>query len=210
MPTDLRGRRKQETRVRIADAAMDLFTGRGFDAVSVAAVARAAGVTEKTVFNHFPTKADLVYGNDDWFQRSLVSAVSERPQGSSVLQAAAEFLLDRYTTMLTDVDRQQRQLALARLVRDSEVLRVRERQILARYADALAETIAGEVRAVEEDLRPRAAADAIVAVHRAAIDAFRRAARSGLPPADYGSRVIDSAREAFAMLARGMGGYASR
>jgi AcrR family transcriptional regulator len=43
---------------------MRLFARDGFDAVTVAEVARAAGVTEKTVFNHFETKEDLVYSED--------------------------------------------------------------------------------------------------------------------------------------------------
>ena len=40
---------------------MNLFLERGFDAVTVAEVARAADVAEKTVYNYFPTKEDLVY-----------------------------------------------------------------------------------------------------------------------------------------------------
>ena len=41
--------------------AMDLFGERGYDAVTVADVARAADVSEKTVFNYFPAKEDLVF-----------------------------------------------------------------------------------------------------------------------------------------------------
>lgn len=39
---------------------MRLFTGRGYDAVTVADVAEAAGVSAMTVYRHFPTKEDLV------------------------------------------------------------------------------------------------------------------------------------------------------
>ena len=55
----LRERKKRQTRDAIAAAALALFLERGFDAVTVADVARAADVSEKTVFNHFPTKEDL-------------------------------------------------------------------------------------------------------------------------------------------------------
>ena len=57
----LRERKKRQTREAIAAAAMALFHERGFDAVTVADVARAADVSEKTVFNYFPTKEDLVF-----------------------------------------------------------------------------------------------------------------------------------------------------
>lgn len=210
MSPGLRARRAQETRSRIAGAAVNLFAAQGFDRVSVVEVARAAGVTEKTVFNHFATKAELVYGADDWFERSMLVAVSQRPPASSVLAAAADFLLERYIAMLTDTERQERQLVLARLVADSETLRVLEQRILARYADALADTIAEEMHADQDDLRPQVTADAVLAVHRATIGAFRRAARTGRPPAEYGPRVIESARGAFTLLADGMDGFAPR
>ena len=57
----LRERKKRETREAIAAAAMALFLEHGFDAVTVADVARAADVSEKTVFNYFATKEDLVF-----------------------------------------------------------------------------------------------------------------------------------------------------
>jgi AcrR family transcriptional regulator len=48
-----------QTRARIAEVAARLFLDRGFDAVTVAEVAREAGVSSVTVFNHFPRKEDL-------------------------------------------------------------------------------------------------------------------------------------------------------
>ncbi|HEX5204200.1 MAG TPA: TetR family transcriptional regulator, partial [Actinoplanes sp.] len=71
-PPNLRQQRKEETRARIAAAAMGLFAERGFERVSVAEVAAAAGVTEKTVFNHFATKEDLVYAGDHAFEADLL------------------------------------------------------------------------------------------------------------------------------------------
>jgi len=43
-----------QTRSRILEVANRLFLERGFDTVTVAEVARAAGVSTVTVFNHFP------------------------------------------------------------------------------------------------------------------------------------------------------------
>ncbi len=56
-----RERKKRQTRQAISDVATTLFLERGFDAVTVAEVARAADVAVQTVFNHFPTKEDLFF-----------------------------------------------------------------------------------------------------------------------------------------------------
>ena len=56
-PLSAKARRRQ----RISDTAMTLFAERGFDAVSIAEIAAAAGVSKMTVTNHFPLKEDLVF-----------------------------------------------------------------------------------------------------------------------------------------------------
>ncbi|MGW5352454.1 TetR family transcriptional regulator [Streptomyces sp. NPDC004031] len=56
----LRERRRLETRGLIQAHAVRLFTERGYDAVTVADVAEAAGISAMTVYRHFPTKEDLV------------------------------------------------------------------------------------------------------------------------------------------------------
>jgi Bacterial regulatory proteins, tetR family len=54
--TGLREQKKRETRQRIAAIARELFGHHGYERVTVAQVAVAAGVSEATVFNYFPTK----------------------------------------------------------------------------------------------------------------------------------------------------------
>ncbi|MGW0908679.1 TetR/AcrR family transcriptional regulator [Streptomyces sp. NPDC002853] len=56
----LRERQRSETRRVIQTHAVRLFTDRGYDTVTVADVAAAAGVSAMTVYRHFPTKEDLV------------------------------------------------------------------------------------------------------------------------------------------------------
>lgn len=54
-------RRRLQTRDEIARVAIDLFVGKGFDETSMDDVAEAAGVSRRTVYRHFATKADLVF-----------------------------------------------------------------------------------------------------------------------------------------------------
>src|SRR3954468_6118357 len=89
----LRERKKQRTRQLIAETAQRLFRERGFDAVTVVDVARAADVSEGTVFNYFRTKEDLFYGQMETFEARLVEAVRSRPAGQPVLTAFRDFVL---------------------------------------------------------------------------------------------------------------------
>ena len=46
-------------RCAIVDAALHEFQAKGFQATSMDAIAAAAGVSKRTVYNHFPSKEDL-------------------------------------------------------------------------------------------------------------------------------------------------------
>src|SRR5215211_4000416 len=84
-PEGLRERKKRAAREGIAATARRLFAERGFDAVTVAEVAAAADVSEKTVFNHFATKEDLAFAGREEGIAQFVTAIAERPTDSSVL-----------------------------------------------------------------------------------------------------------------------------
>ena len=71
MAPGLRERRKQETRQAISDIATQMFADRGFDTVTIAEVAEAAGVAKMTVTNYFPRKEDLVFDRAEAVIRHL-------------------------------------------------------------------------------------------------------------------------------------------
>ena len=82
----LRERKKRATRETILVQAMALFGEHGYDAVTVADVARAAGVSEKTVFNYFPAKEDLVFNAGQARREALIDAIRARPAGESLVE----------------------------------------------------------------------------------------------------------------------------
>ncbi|MFC7575072.1 TetR family transcriptional regulator [Klenkia terrae] len=53
---------REATRARIEAAALDLFTRHDFETVTADEVADAAGISRRTFFRHFATKADTVWG----------------------------------------------------------------------------------------------------------------------------------------------------
>ena len=203
----LRERKKQQTREAIAAAAMALFAERGFDAVTVAEVAQAADVSTATVFNYFPTKEDLVYSRFEAFEEALLAAIRERPPEESVLDAFGRFILERSREGASR-DLGERVATTARIITGSPALLARERRIVAAYAEALAGLIAQETGAAPDDIRPRVAAGALMAVHRSLIDYARRRALSGRASRKLASDLEAEGARALALLAEGLGDYA--
>ena len=56
----LRSRQKEQTRDLILDAVDAILRGAPLSEVTIAAVARQADVTERTIYRHFPTREDLL------------------------------------------------------------------------------------------------------------------------------------------------------
>jgi AcrR family transcriptional regulator len=198
MGESLTQRKMRRTRQAIAGTARRLFTEHGFDQVTVAQIAAAAEVAEKTVYNHFPTKADLVFDADDSVLEQLLDAVRERAPGRSVLTAVRE-CLTRAATELGEGAPRAEQLAFRRLVAASPTLRAHQRAMAARYEDALAEVLARETGADPGSAEPFVAAVALIGALRAG---HQTAARSGGRTAAT-NRALD-------LLEAGLADYATR
>ncbi|WP_152365743.1 TetR/AcrR family transcriptional regulator [Microlunatus speluncae] len=206
----LRQQRKAATRARIAATAMELFLDRGFEHVSVAEIAASAGVTEKTVFNHFASKEDLAHPQGQDLEAEVLEALRRRPAGTSALATLRTFFLDGYAQRFpAEVEIRRRAARIAELVAGSPALRAREREILARFADRIGAQLAAEVGARPGDLRPTVVANAVIAVHQAVLAEYR----AGLPGAESAAalsrRMLRAAAEAFDFLAAGLSTYAT-
>jgi AcrR family transcriptional regulator len=90
----LRERKKARTRRLIADVAARLFAERGYEQVAVSDVARAAEVSEQTVYNYFETKEQLVIDLHQHFQDELDRLIRTRQPGTSPAAAIREVVLD--------------------------------------------------------------------------------------------------------------------
>jgi AcrR family transcriptional regulator len=206
----LRERKKEQTRRLLSETARRLFAERGFDEVSVAEIARAADVSETTVFNYFPSKEDLVYSGLEAFEREMLDAVRERAEGATALQAFAGFVLEpRGFLSSREPGAADRLLEVSRMIATSPTLLAREQQILARYTRSLAALLADETGAADDDPRPYVTANALIGVHRELIDYVRARILGGTPRLDRLARDTRAHGErALELLRDGLGNYA--
>jgi AcrR family transcriptional regulator len=201
----LRERKKQQTRELIAQTARRLFAERGFEGVTVAEVARAADVSEQTVFNHFPTKEDLVYWRLGSFEEEMLATIRERPAGEPVLAAFRRFLLAQRGLLGRYDEAARAQLAdFTRMISGSPALRAREEQIFGRYTDALAALIAAE-QGAQGDIEPWVVANALTGVHRALVHYTRGRILAGVRHPELERDVRAQADRALTRLQEGLG-----
>jgi AcrR family transcriptional regulator len=203
MPAGLRELKKQRTRELIADTARQLFAERGFERVTVAEIARAAEVSEQTVFNYFPSKEDLVYWRLETFEDELLGAVRGRKPGESILSAFGRFVLEQRGLLAEPDPEAGRQLReLTRMITESPALLAREREIFARYTESLAALIAEETRT--GGVEPWVMANALMGVHRALVDRARRQIVDGVPSDRIKRDVRAQGKRALAALEDGL------
>lgn len=139
---------------------------RGFDGVTVSEIARAAELSEMTVFNYFPTKEDLVFGRMEQQRAPEESAVAAfgRMVLADIDQLAAR------TEMIAKA---------AMLIRASLALQARMREITARYTARLAGVFTAETGSADDDIEAWTAASALMAVHRGLLEHVRNAVLAG-------------------------------
>jgi AcrR family transcriptional regulator len=205
----LRERKKRQTRQLIAETAMRLFGERSFDAVTVAEVARAADVSEGTVFNYFPSKEDLFYDQMESFEEALLEAVRERAPGESVLAAFRRFVLERSGRLAAEETADVITTA-ARLVAASPALQAREREIVDRSTRSLAALIAEETGASNTDTEPLTVATALMGAQRALTALVHMSVLTGDRGPKLAAKVRAQGRRAFARLEHGLSDYAVR
>jgi AcrR family transcriptional regulator len=205
-PEGLRARKKRATRDAIAESASRLFAGRGFDNVTVAEVAVAADVSEKTVFNHFATKEDLAFAGGEVWLNQLLADIAQRPAGASVLdvfRATTEAMIDGLATATEDED----VLVVTRIVRGSRVLQERLPMKWERESAALAAAIAETAGTDGDDVIPAIVARTLSWTHRTIFRVALEGLLAGEDPQRLAARLRVASARAYDQIATGLGDY---
>jgi AcrR family transcriptional regulator len=197
----LRERKKRETRDAIAAAALALFLERGFDAVTVVDVAVAANVSEKTVFNHFATKEDLVFANAEEKLFERAEAIRLRAPGTPLSRI---FLADTLRFLdAIEAGEVDRAMTVPRLVRSSPALRGR----LMLSWELEAATLTAAVTDDDDDLIAAAVVRSLVWANRVVFRAAMRRLIADEDPAGVARDLRAEAERVSARLDLGLEGY---
>ncbi|SEN93638.1 TetR/AcrR family transcriptional regulator [Actinacidiphila rubida] len=73
------------TRLRLEQAALELFTEQGYDRTTVAQIAKRANLTERSFYRWFTDKREALFGGGEELEERLVAAIGDVPEGTGPL-----------------------------------------------------------------------------------------------------------------------------
>jgi AcrR family transcriptional regulator len=206
----LRERKKRQLRQQLSDTATEMFMARGFDAVRVSEIAEACGVSEKTVFNHFPTKESLVLDRWESTVLSLRSGLAELavPPVEAVRRILASELDDLLSWLEGQDEQTQARATMRRffeLVSATPTLRAHQRDALDRVVAVAAESLAERAGVSPDDPEPRIAATALVGLWDVHARALNKHLDDELGLGEVRENVAADVRRAARIIDEGLG-----
>jgi len=178
----LRERKKRLMRQRLSDTAARMFLELGFDDMRVSQVAAACGVSEKTVFNYFPTKESLVLDRLETTVASLRTGLDpEAEPGIPPVEAALRILDRELTAMTTWLAGQENPEEAARairrfgdLIRATPSLRAYQSDMMDQAVGVATGILAARAGMSAEDPEPQIAARALLGLWHVQAASLRR------------------------------------
>ncbi|HEY3727647.1 MAG TPA: TetR family transcriptional regulator [Solirubrobacteraceae bacterium] len=210
----LRERKRRLTRQVISDAATAMFAIRGFDNVRVSEVADRVGVSEKTIYNYFPTKESLVLDTADESLERLARALRERRPGESLTDAVVGALKADLGRFDDAPDELVRFLpAFGEMIDGTPALRAAWLELHDRLAKVARDELAAQAEVDPGDPEPIVAGRALAGLAEMAFESRVRHAKDGLRgqalrdavtvDLDRGARLLETGLWSFSLLARG-------
>ncbi|HTT59105.1 MAG TPA: TetR family transcriptional regulator [Acidimicrobiales bacterium] len=167
----LRERKKAIMRELISNTATLMFLERGFDEVKVSEIAAACEVSEKTIYNYFPTKESLVLDREEESALELRKALGPDGESASPVEAMIGVLrreLENFVTYLSTTDMTSfPQIAdFNDLIDSTPSLKAARADMIERLAQIAAESMAERAGVDPSDPEPQIAADALTSLWR--------------------------------------------
>lgn len=184
----------------IALVATKLFDERGLDDVTMTEIAEAAGVSRRTLFRWFPTKASLVWGGtveaDQRFEHAWMTAKAAREASGDTPHTLFEIVREAYAASITPLGETSdiTRLRLRLIDRHPELLSSGQ-ELRAALATHLAAHLASELGLSPDSLRVATLTSAIGGVSYTALTWWART-HDSRSPAD----VLDEALHTLAPL----------
>ena len=205
----LRERKKRLMRQQLSDTATRMFLERGFDGVRVAEVAEACGVSEKTVFNYFPTKEALVLDRLEATVASLRAGLAD--PAVPPVEAALRILdgeLAGMTAWLSGHNAPaQAAQAIVRfgdLIDATPSLRAYQADMMDQFAAVATQILAARAGMRVTDPEPQIAARALLGLWRVQADSLRTHLNATPAPARLRELVAADVRRAARLIDEGL------
>jgi AcrR family transcriptional regulator len=201
----LRERKKRRTRQQISDVATTLFVVRGFDHVKVSEIAEIVGVSEKTVYNYFPTKESLVFDRADEGIARLAAALREREADESPAKAVLRALgedLDELGELPEEVH--MFMPVFSEMVASTPALRAAWLDLQGRLVAVATEELAAHADVDPRDPEPLIAARAIAGLLEVAYESRVRHIEAGLRGGELREEVLADLERAARLLDTGL------
>jgi AcrR family transcriptional regulator len=201
----LRERKRRVTRQLISDAATTMFATRGFDNVKVSEVADRVGVSEKTIYNYFPTKESLVLDYADEAVEQMARALRERGPGESLTDAVVRAIKE-------DTERfDQAPEALVEfiplflgMIDSTPALRAAWLELHDRLANTARDELAAQAGIDPRDPEPMVAGRALAGLAEVALESRTRRIREGLRGEELRRAVDDDLQRAARLIETGL------
>jgi AcrR family transcriptional regulator len=201
----LRERKRRLTRQLISDAATALFATRGFDNVKVSEVADRVGVSEKTIYNYFPTKESMVLDTADEAVERMARALRERGPEES-LTAAVVRAIKEDTARFDEAPEELTQFVplFLGMIDSTPALRAAWLELHDRLATVACDELAAQAGIDPRDPEPMAAGRALAGLAEVAMESRTRRIREGLRGDELRRAVDDDLERAARLLETGL------
>jgi AcrR family transcriptional regulator len=205
----LRERKKRLMRQQLSDTATQMFLEQGFDAVRVTEIAEACGVSEKTVFNYFPTKESLILDRLEatvaWLRTGL--AEPEVPPVQAALRILDGELGAMTSWLAAQDDPVQAGVMVQRfgaLIAATPSLRAHQSDMMDQFTAVAAAILAERAGLSPQDPEPQITATALLGLWRIQFQALSRYLDGTRTPAQVHQAVTADVRRAAQLINTGL------
>jgi len=211
----LRERKKRAMRQQLSDTAARMFLERGFDAVRVADVGEACGVSEKTVFNYFQSKEALLLDRLEPTADALRTHLSNPalPPVAAMLTVLDQELNDVVAGLAASGDQDHAVTQYRKfgdLIRSTPSLRAYQSDTADRFVDVAATVLADRAGLRSDDPEPQIAAAALLGLWRVQFRALRAHLRPGHPLPTAAAAVTQDVHRAARLLETGLTAFPTK